>query len=312
MNTEKQDTNKIFTLMIIPHNGRKIRSLEVSILFLITMGILLCAMIFSTLFFSYRHITTQAKTFQNNAYLISEKEKSEKIANSIQKISELNNKFTAELENTNTILNNPQKSDVTHINKTGDFSQALYVNITEQDDGSIKALSIITEMLNKNIPMLANVNKSLAAHNNLMKELPVFWPVPNSVISAEWGPNIHPIYGSWYIHKGLDFAAIIGTPVYAVAEGIVTETGYDNGHGLHVYVSHKYGFKTHYSHLSAIKVVKGQEVKQGQRLGNIGATGLVTGSHLHLEIYLGEEIIDPGIYMKLLNSKRYAQVLRNH
>ncbi len=297
--------------MIVPHNGRKIRSLEISIPFLITCGVLFCAMLFSALFFSYKHVTIQAKILQNNAYLISEKEKNEKISNSIQKISELNNKFTVELKKTSTILNNPQKNDVIHTNKKGDLSQALYMNISKQDDNSVKVLLTIAEMLNKNIPVLENVNKSLKAQTNLMKELPIYWPVPNSVISAEWGPNIHPVYGNWYIHKGLDFAAVVGTPVYSVAEGIVTETSYDNGHGLNIYISHKYGFKTHYSHLSVIKVVKGQKVKQGERLGNIGATGLVTGPHLHLEVYLGEDIIDPGPYMKLFHSQRYAQVLRN-
>ncbi len=310
MNIEKSEKNKLFTLMVVPHNGKKILSLEVSIFFMAMIGFLLCLTLFSALFFSYKHITNQASVLQSTAQLSSEKEKSKKLASDIQKVSQLNNTFSAELEKTNGILNNPPSNTSISSEQAGDFSQALYLDVAEQEDDAIKTIASLTETLNKNIPLLANVNKALETHTSLMKELPVYWPVPNSVISAEWGANIHPVYGSWYIHKGLDFAAVTGTPVYAAAEGVVTETGYDRGHGLNVYVSHKYGFKTHYSHLSVIKVTKGQEVKQGQRLGNVGATGLVTGPHLHLEVYLGEEIIDPGVYMKLLHSKRYAQVMR--
>ncbi len=105
----------------------------------------------------------------------------------------------------------------------------------------------------------------------------------------------HPILKKVRAHTGVDFAAPHGTPVTATADGVVKETGWNGGYGNCVIVAHKNQFTTLYGHLSryAGNLEVGKEVKQGELVGYVGATGLATGPHLHYTMYLNGRPIDP-------------------
>ncbi len=100
------------------------------------------------------------------------------------------------------------------------------------------------------------------------------------------------------MHKGTDFAAPIGTPVYATGDGVVTKADWGTGYGRVVYIQHDFGLETRYAHLSKIRVKKGQRVARGQRIGDMGNSGRSTGSHLHYEIRVGGRAINPMTYIK--------------
>ncbi len=289
------------TLMVIPHDGKAIRSIEINIIALLGIVIGGIVIIFGFIFSTYGFVNVNAELNQNRLYVKKQEENTRKSLESLQKTVDVSKKFSTELDKTSTLLGMPPKSATTK-EKDGDFSKVFSASSNTSDITVAQPLTVLLSNLKDNIPILENFNKYLMSKKNLMRELPVSWPIPGAQVTMEWGPNIHPIYGSWYIHKGIDFAALTGTPIYSVADGVVIGAGYDPGHGLNVYVSHKYGFKTHYSHMSSIKVVKGQEVGQGQRLGNVGSTGLTTGPSLHFELYLGGELIDPGVYLRTFNT----------
>jgi hypothetical protein len=99
------------------------------------------------------------------------------------------------------------------------------------------------------------------------------------------------------MHEGTDFAAPIGTPVYAPADGVVSFAGWSNGYGRLIKVQHANGIETRYGHLNAIRVEVGQRVSRGDRIGDIGNSGRSTGPHLHYEIRVGGEPINPMIYL---------------
>jgi murein DD-endopeptidase MepM/ murein hydrolase activator NlpD len=121
-------------------------------------------------------------------------------------------------------------------------------------------------------------------------------------VTLEFGPAIHPITGSWYLHKGFDVADFTGTPVVAMAEGTVTKAEFDPyGYGNQVVIEHKYGFETSYAHMNGIDVREGQWVQAGQRIGTVGMTGIATGTHVHVELSLGGQIIDPAPFIRLSN-----------
>ncbi len=99
-------------------------------------------------------------------------------------------------------------------------------------------------------------------------------------------------------HAGLDMAGPVGTPVYSTADGVVTYAGWLSGYGRLIKIRHELGIETRYAHLNAIRVAVGQRVSRGDRIGDMGSSGHSTGPHLHYEIRVGGEPINPTIYMR--------------
>jgi murein DD-endopeptidase MepM/ murein hydrolase activator NlpD len=100
------------------------------------------------------------------------------------------------------------------------------------------------------------------------------------------------------LHAGTDFAAPVGTPVYATADGVVTEAGWSSGYGRMIKIQHEFGIETRYAHLNAMRVEVGQRVSRGERIGDMGNSGRSTGPHLHYEIRVGGEPVNPMIYIR--------------
>lgn len=109
-------------------------------------------------------------------------------------------------------------------------------------------------------------------------------PVNFRYISSSFKKKrFHPVQKRWKAHRGVDYAADRGTPVMAAGDGKVIKAAYDKYNGHHVFIQHGEKYVTKYLHFTKRKVKKGQTVKQGQLIGTVGSTGMVTGSHLHYE-----------------------------
>jgi murein DD-endopeptidase MepM/ murein hydrolase activator NlpD len=101
------------------------------------------------------------------------------------------------------------------------------------------------------------------------------------------------------MHAGIDLAAPIGTPIYATADGIVSDAGWNSGgYGNLIKVDHGSGIETRYGHLSRILVSPGQRVTRGQQIGRMGSTGRSTGSHLHYEVRISGNAVNPIPFMR--------------
>ena len=100
------------------------------------------------------------------------------------------------------------------------------------------------------------------------------------------------------MHKGTDFAAAHGTPIYATADGVVYSAGWGTGYGNLVKIQHAFGIETRYAHMSKILVKAGQRVSRGQQIGAMGNTGRSTGTHLHYEVRVGGKAVNPMTYIK--------------
>ncbi|APO86457.1 peptidase M23 [Marivivens sp. JLT3646] len=100
------------------------------------------------------------------------------------------------------------------------------------------------------------------------------------------------------MHYGTDFAGPVGTPIYATADGVITHAGWSSGYGRLVKIQHEFGIETRYGHLNAIRVQEGQRVSRGDRIGDMGNSGRSTGPHLHYEVRVGGEAINPMIYIR--------------
>jgi murein DD-endopeptidase MepM/ murein hydrolase activator NlpD len=100
------------------------------------------------------------------------------------------------------------------------------------------------------------------------------------------------------MHYGSDFAAPHGTPIYATADGVITKAGWATGYGRLIKIKHDFGIETRYAHLSKIRVKVGQKVSRGDRIGDMGNTGRSTGTHLHYEIRVNGNAVNPMKYLK--------------
>lgn len=120
-------------------------------------------------------------------------------------------------------------------------------------------------------------------------------PIDGARLSSGFGMRLHPILGYNRMHRGLDFAAPTGTPVYAAGNGTVERAGRNGGYGNYIRIRHGGGYKTAYAHLKGFAkgIKKGARVAQGDVIGYVGSTGRSTGPHLHYEILLGDEQLNP-------------------
>jgi murein DD-endopeptidase MepM/ murein hydrolase activator NlpD len=119
-----------------------------------------------------------------------------------------------------------------------------------------------------------------------------------------FGQNENPFTGQYYIHKGIDLSTYRqGDPIVATADGQVVTIDYDEtGFGNYVIIKHKHGYYTRYAHMQGFKVKIGQRVQQGEVIGWIGNTGLSTGPHLHYEVHVGSDVVDPYKYINIRSS----------
>lgn len=122
-------------------------------------------------------------------------------------------------------------------------------------------------------------------------------PCPGGYISSGFGYRTQPIAGASTNHKGIDFAAATGTPIYAAAAGTVISAGYAGNAGNLLVISHGNGLLTYYMHCNAIYVSAGQKVSKGQNVAAVGTTGNSTGPHLHFQVMLNGTPVNPANYL---------------
>lgn len=147
------------------------------------------------------------------------------------------------------------------------------------------------------VASLAGEFDRFAKMRKVAMALPLKRPIGTSDISSRFGNRKDPFLGRLARHTGIDFRAPTGAPARAVSAGTVITAEYHGGYGNMVDISHGNGVVTRYGHLSKIAVKVGEKVAAGDRIGNVGSTGRSTGPHLHYEIRIGGEAIDPMRYL---------------
>lgn len=176
-----------------------------------------------------------------------------------------------------------------------------------QSLGETELVNSMTNQLNNLSLRLAYQAKSFIEIANLVKNkekliaaIPSIQPVSNknlNRIASGFGYRIDPIYKDRRLHAGLDFTAASGTPIYATADGVVRDAGFNTGgYGNRVLINHGFGYETTYSHMYKIKARVGERVKRGEVIGYIGNTGKSTGPHLHYEVHRNGVPVDPIYY----------------
>lgn len=149
------------------------------------------------------------------------------------------------------------------------------------DDSSVRANRILDRL------------DEIGHYAEAMESVPLAMPVQAAFrFTSPFGPR----WGR--MHEGVDMAGPVGTPVYATADGEVTFAGWQNGYGRIVIVRHPYGLETRYPHLNAIRAEVGQRVSRGDQVGDMGNSGRSTGPHLHYEIRVNGEAVNPMTFIR--------------
>ena len=150
-------------------------------------------------------------------------------------------------------------------------------------------------------PRFVNLAAALSrmdAMERALAAIPTAMPAASMMMSSGFGYRSDPFTGGGAMHAGLDFKGPVGTPILAAAKGKVVLAGFNGGYGNTIEIRHANGLVTRYAHLSGLNVRRGQMVDRGVQIGRMGSTGRSTGSHLHFEVRLNGQAINPRKFLE--------------
>lgn len=193
------------------------------------------------------------------------------------------------------------------IREKGIDHEELVLVLNEKVDLLRRKLYIESKSQDEVVKLAENKEKLFAA-------IPAIQPISNKqllALASGFGWRTHPIYKVKKMHTGIDFAASIGTPIYATADGTVAEVSIKfSGYGKMVEINHGFGYRTRYAHMHEFAVRSGQNVKRGDLIGYVGNTGLSTAPHLHYEVLINGGQVDPVHYFyNDLSASEYEKIL---
>jgi murein DD-endopeptidase MepM/ murein hydrolase activator NlpD len=183
----------------------------------------------------------------------------------------------------------------------------LVIGLNEKVDKLRRKLYIESKSQDEVVHLAERKEKLFAA-------IPAIQPISNKqliALASGFGWRIHPVYKVKKMHSGIDFAASIGTPIYATADGKVAVVDVRfSGYGKMVEIDHGFGYRTRYAHMHDFAVRVGQTVKRGDLIGYVGNTGLSTAPHLHYEVFINGTQVDPVHYFfNDLSAGEYEKIL---
>ena len=195
-------------------------------------------------------------------------------------------------------------------------SEKIYILSAEAYPFIIKEYQTLEDLRHKldvEIQSFDELDKILNAKMMAWAARPAIQPISNTQLDRlhlTFGARLHPIFKVWRDHKGLDFTAATGTPVYATGDGKVQTTYYSESYGKVIYIDHGYDFQTRYAHLSAFAVIPGEPVKRGQLIGYVGDTGHSVSAHLHYEVlFKGEQVNPINFFQRDLSNEEYQRLI---
>lgn len=143
-----------------------------------------------------------------------------------------------------------------------------------------------------------NEKISNVSFSNYKLNYKIYSPVINGIVSSEFGERVHPINGTLGVHKGIDIALDEGEPIYAIFDGEIIEATYDQWNGNYIKIKHDNNIMSVYCHCSELFVEKGDIIRGGEIIAEVGSTGQSTGPHIHFEIRINDVSYNPAIALK--------------
>ncbi|MFA5620367.1 MAG: M23 family metallopeptidase [Weeksellaceae bacterium] len=241
-----------------------------------------------------KYLAAELKEMKNQYELLNEKVKqSQEVLNQIEDRD--NNLYRSYFDLT-PISEDVRQAGFGGVNRYAKFNDWQYGDVASELAKNVDVLNKQMVIQSKSLDEIVVTAKE---KDKMFAHLPAIQPVANKKlnrVSSGYGVRIHPILKIGKLHKGMDFSAPVGTPIYATADGKVEVAGVMGGYGNVVKINHGYGYQTLYGHMSKIKTRAGKSVKRGDIIGYVGNTGLSTGPHLHYEVLKNGKSVNPVNY----------------
>jgi murein DD-endopeptidase MepM/ murein hydrolase activator NlpD len=297
-----------YTVVLVPHSEKKVYNFNVSVASLCCAVLILAGIVGAFFWYGNSYNGSRGDLALKDGRLKDTQASLDQLRDEIARLLRQTRGFQATLSNTLSALGLDTPVNNTENPAAGDLSS--FFDIRETATGTLKEVDDIRNLTNymaSAVDPVKEVGSLFAYQSTLLTEIPNIWPIKGGIghISMYFGQNENPFTGQYYIHKGIDLSTYrSGDPVVATADGQVVTLEYDpvGGFGYYIIIKHKHGFYTRYAHLQSFKATKGQRVQQGEVIGYIGNTGLSTGPHLHYEIHVGSDVVDPYKYLNIRSS----------
>jgi len=294
-----------YTIVFVPHSEKKVYNLHVTVLSIFCF-IMVVFGIFGAFFFYGTSYNSGMYTMASKDGRLRDTQASlDQLRDETALLFREARNFESTLSEVLSALGLGARSNSSQ-NTHGDLSS--FLGIRETPEGLLHEVDDIrklTAYLSQAVEPIKEIGTLLDSQSALLTEIPSLWPVRGGIgnITMFFGQNINPISGQYYIHKGIDIATHrSGDPVVATADGQVVTAEWAYDFGNYIIIRHKHGYYTRYAHLQAFRVSVGQRVQQGEVIGYIGNTGISTGPHLHYEVHIGSDVVDPYRYITIRSS----------
>jgi murein DD-endopeptidase MepM/ murein hydrolase activator NlpD len=300
-----------YTIVLVPHSEKKVYNLQISFLSVCAVALALTA--FMGTFAWY------GKTYSENSQTLSYKDS--RLRDTQASLDQLRDEMAGLMKearnfqvtlsgvfNSLGVHTEPEQSNPEY---SGDLSS--FFNTHETAEGRLREaddIRSLSKYLSSSVEPLKEMENLFDSQSTLLTEIPNIWPIKGGIghISQFFGENPNPFTGLNYVHKGIDLSTYrFGDAVIATADGQVVTVDFDQGgFGNYVIIRHKHGFYTRYGHMQRTSVKTGQRVQQGETIGTIGSTGYSTGPHLHYEVHIGSDIVDPYKFLNIRPANKYG------
>ncbi len=294
---------QVITIMLVPHSHSKIYHVKINVFALTFLSLTVVMGLISFVVLA-AHWTEVQKV---HAASIQERDLAQASIQAIQtevgELRRITNLFEQSVNQTLQTVGLQAPGSVSAVRSTGDLESLQQMQASGVNgQWEVGELRNLRGLLAGTIDPLGQIGNLLQTQRKLLQDIPSLWPLQGGIgwVTFPFGPAIHPFTGRWYTHTGIDIAHQIGSPVIATGNGVVRKVEYDMlGYGIHIEIEHSYGFSTLYAHLQRAYVSKGDKVKRGQVIAALGSTGQSTGPHLHYEVRIARQVVDPSSYLNI-------------
>lgn len=289
------------TLMFVPHSMGKVYKIQVSHFVLVFIGLILMTVLGFALAYSGKHRYSHSELTRLETLTRAREGQLQVFRNRARFTVRNYSRLVTQLKS---LTQNLGLSDKHKATLMAAVPNALPAELVKDLDSGIRSLHELQDLdqLNSQLATSANqlrrINLMLEDMKKVMQHIPSRWPVKGGgFITMGYGYHPNPFSGLPRFHTGVDIAWAPGVSIKATAAGRVQYSKVDGGFGLCVKIRHKYGFYTRYAHLEDTKVTDGEWVRKGETIGTMGNSGRATGYHLHYEVLLNGQVINPEPYL---------------
>ncbi len=292
--------NRYFTILVIPHNEETVLNLRIPLyLFQIISILLVSGLVFGfvwlkSMFDDQHNPAETSRLLTENRILHEDIDRMTRETEELMEYMKEVESLTLEVRKIIDLPVDGNENEGFQAFSTNNDQVRLLASrggnpVIERNSTNISHLQGYLPELND---ALVRLKEDVIDYNLEMAATPSIWPTRGRVTS-EFGPRLSPFSRRREFHYGIDIAGPRGTPIYATADGNVVLATYRRGMGNTINISHGYGYRTVYAHLSGFAVTEGQSVEKGDLIGYMGSTGFSTGPHLHYEVHVNGIAVDP-------------------